>query len=488
MSRAQGEDVESLASLILEVYPLLPAIPFFRYEYLERRFCTTLRTVAALIFVFKTILYVPCVCATPCVRSDPSETTGVTGVHVSLDGSLRSLQVLGGGTLRPSSHAFNAHDYFVYWVHLGHGWGRCGLHCQGQLRAFICGCSFAATFLARWSWTLIPAYVTLQGGMRAVIWTDAIQSVVMIAVAIAALTTAVDRCGGVAKVYAILQHNGMLIDPSYYFGWHPLTHAPPAERNWTLPDSENALSEVHTNDFWSLALGVTLTSVAQGFADQLAAQRWLSVTDTAAMQRGVYQTGLLQVCLPPSSWWAFAGVGLTQLIRCVDHTFVGDHDGPHVRNRSHHLRVLRATQRVSGAKQPWRQLRSDFPVFCAARAASRYSGIASSSSPRIDNVRVLWWDQRRSHFDLRRCAIECVRMAAFREKDAQVCPEDDCSAVGLLHRAGVCCCRCTFRNVHTTCHVGVSCGGVSHACSACALLVCIDRWAAWSRRLCRCWG
>lgn len=131
--------------------------------------------------------------------------------------------------------------------------------------------------------------------MRAVIWTDAIQSVMMIAVAVAALATAVHRSGGFGQVVSTLHHNGMLLDPSYFFGWHPLPHPPPAERNWTSPDAGVERAEVETNDFWTLAIGVTLTSCAQGFADQLAAQRWLSVKDTAAMQRGVYQTGALQV-------------------------------------------------------------------------------------------------------------------------------------------------------------------------------------------------
>ena len=137
---------------------------------------------------------------------------------------------------------------------------------------------------------------TVKGGMRAVIWTDAIQSVVMIGVAAAALITATDRCGGFNRVYDTLEHNGMLLNPSYFFGWHALTQTPPGERNWTNPHTATtSQDEIETNDFWSLAIGVTLTQTAQGFADQLAAQRWLSVKNTAAMQRGVYQTGLLQV-------------------------------------------------------------------------------------------------------------------------------------------------------------------------------------------------
>jgi Na+/proline symporter len=65
--------------------------------------------------------------------------------------------------------------------------------------------------------------------MRAVIWTDAIQSLVMIGVTLAALIVAVDRSGGLASVYDTLRHEGMLIDPSYYFGSVSWAHTPASQ-------------------------------------------------------------------------------------------------------------------------------------------------------------------------------------------------------------------------------------------------------------------
>jgi hypothetical protein len=67
---------------------------------------------------------------------------------------------------------------------------------------------------------------------------------------------------------------------------HAVTQAnPPGSTGFSF-----ATREGPAEDFWAMSIGVTVTSIAQSGADQLAVQRWLTVTDVKAAQLGVSAT------------------------------------------------------------------------------------------------------------------------------------------------------------------------------------------------------
>ena len=188
------------------------------YEYLELRFCTAMRTLAAAIFVVKTAVYLGIVLYAPAII----------------------------------------------------------LSTMTDVPVWACIVTTGTSALL----------YTLKGGMRAVTWTDAMQSVAMIAVAAVTLGIAVQRCGGLAAVWDVLREEGKLVEPSF-FGFHPLT---------PLTPSSNRTGANHTGpreDFWAFAVGTTVNVIAQHNTDQLAVQRLLTIGDLAECQKGIVQNGFI---------------------------------------------------------------------------------------------------------------------------------------------------------------------------------------------------
>ena len=65
--------------------------------------------------------------------------------------------------------------------------------------------------------------------------------------------------------------------------------------------------DVPREDFWSLAIGVMFANCAQGFTDQLAVQRWLTISNVRQAKVGVYQSTALQMLM----MMLMSGIGLS---------------------------------------------------------------------------------------------------------------------------------------------------------------------------------
>eukprot|EP00039_Didymoeca_costata_P001697 m.54349 g.54349 ORF g.54349 m.54349 type:complete len:551 (-) comp10920_c0_seq2:177-1829(-) len=198
-------------------------IPFYHnlnittaYEYFEARFCRLIRSIASVVFVIKTTIYLGIVLYAPAL-------------------SISTLTVL------------------PMWVCI-----------------LVTGVS--------------ATLYTIKGGMLAVIWTDFLQSVAMMLVAAFALGFGIHACGGFAEIYNTLKDNDRLVTAKF-FEWNP----------FTPPNAFGKDRKGPAEDYWSMAIGVTLQMIAQCNTDQLAVQRWLTIKDLRSAKIGIYQNGVVQI-------------------------------------------------------------------------------------------------------------------------------------------------------------------------------------------------
>ncbi|XP_031566421.1 sodium-dependent multivitamin transporter-like [Actinia tenebrosa] len=111
---------------------------------------------------------------------------------------------------------------------------------------------------------VVCTFYTSLGGLKAVIWTDVFQSVVMVAGLIAVVIVGSNEVGGMSEVWRINKEFGRM----KFFDFNP----DPKVRN----------------TFWTLTLGGALTAMPVWTVSQTAVQRFLSVPNTKAARRVVW--------------------------------------------------------------------------------------------------------------------------------------------------------------------------------------------------------
>ncbi len=170
-------------------------IPFFHrlgfytaYSYLEARFSRRLRTIAAVLFVFRIIVYLAIVLYAPAL-------------------------------------ALNALVGLPLWANI--------LACGG-----------------------LATIYTVKGGMVAVIWTDFLQSCLMIiCVVLVSILGTMEVDGGMSAVFGTLANHSRLVNASFF-----------------VPDPTISASAVPKETFWSMTVGYTFLSMGQLATDQVAVQ------------------------------------------------------------------------------------------------------------------------------------------------------------------------------------------------------------------------
>eukprot|EP00048_Salpingoeca_helianthica_P021191 m.10871 g.10871 ORF g.10871 m.10871 type:complete len:545 (+) comp5686_c0_seq1:48-1682(+) len=126
------------------------------------------------------------------------------------------------------------------------------------------------------SGVLATAY-TVKGGIMAVVWTDFLQSVVMIGFAIVAVVMATARIDGGFSGVSHALHNASRLVNIEFLRPHFL------EESGTQNES-----------LWSMVIGLGFLSLGQLATDQIAVQRYLTASSVAACRRSVYLNGLVQ--------------------------------------------------------------------------------------------------------------------------------------------------------------------------------------------------
>jgi len=111
---------------------------------------------------------------------------------------------------------------------------------------------------------IVCTFYTSLGGLKAVIWTDVFQSVVMVGGLIAVVIVGSIEVGGMSEVWRINQEFGRLT----FFDFNP----DPKIRN----------------TFWTLTIGGAFTAMPVWTVSQTAVQRFLSVPNTRAAKRVVW--------------------------------------------------------------------------------------------------------------------------------------------------------------------------------------------------------
>ena len=118
---------------------------------------------------------------------------------------------------------------------------------------------------------------TIKGGMLAVVYTDAVQSVAMIAGVVSCLGFTLAKIdGGPAAAYRLLGDGGML-------QWKELVEFHPTRR------------EAPAESVWAMLLGVGTLSLAQVGTDQLAVQRFLTAKNKSECIKSFVYSGVYNI-------------------------------------------------------------------------------------------------------------------------------------------------------------------------------------------------
>lgn len=144
--------------------------------------------------------------------------------------------------------------------------------------------------------TLATLY-TMKGGMASVIWTDFLQSIVLVGGALLAMVVCLVRSD----------------------------EAVTSSQNLGLPDGFYSELWLHHNSFWFFIVGSTLYSFAQCGADQIAIQRYMTTPDLKSSQNTALIGGVLNAGM--SVLLSFLGIGLFTFYHdtgrtdpyCLDH-------------------------------------------------------------------------------------------------------------------------------------------------------------------------
>lgn len=134
----------------------------------------------------------------------------------------------------------------------------------------------------------VSLFYTSSGGMRAVMWTDVIQSFVLFAGIIAASAFAIGKCGGISEAFYYALDSGRLMpvipfDPEF-FSFDPTVRI-------TL---------------WSALIGVSVSFLARYGADQMVVQRMLSAKNKKTAVRGIW----INACASVLSLFTLALLGI----------------------------------------------------------------------------------------------------------------------------------------------------------------------------------
>jgi solute:Na+ symporter, SSS family len=129
----------------------------------------------------------------------------------------------------------------------------------------LLGLGPAATLGAAIVMCVITMIYTAEGGLRAVVFTDALQSLIML--------------GGAAAVIAIIS-----VDLGSVWSWWPREWASHWAEPKFLPDSTTRMT------FLGAAISTFAWYVCTCGSDQMAIQRWLSTRDAAAARRSLFTT------------------------------------------------------------------------------------------------------------------------------------------------------------------------------------------------------
>lgn len=123
--------------------------------------------------------------------------------------------------------------------------------------------------------TLATLY-TIKGGMAAVLYTDFVQSIVMIGCAVTMLGVCISRLD--RPLFQTLKDIHGEVVPEKFWHLHPTRSSPPAE------------------SFYSMLIGYTFLNLAQLATDQIAVQRYLTASSAAECKRSLVLNGCCQGC------------------------------------------------------------------------------------------------------------------------------------------------------------------------------------------------
>ena len=123
---------------------------------------------------------------------------------------------------------------------------------------------------------------TSMGGIGAVIWTDVVQSVVLLGGAILSLVLILAGCGGVSGFWSTAAASGKF----HLF-------------NWTMDPSTEA------NAFWAILVGSLFINLVPYTSDQAVVQRYMTTKDQGKAARAIWTNALLSI---PSTI-LFFGIG-----------------------------------------------------------------------------------------------------------------------------------------------------------------------------------
>eukprot|EP00050_Salpingoeca_kvevrii_P005202 m.273914 g.273914 ORF g.273914 m.273914 type:complete len:544 (-) comp11090_c1_seq46:449-2080(-) len=117
---------------------------------------------------------------------------------------------------------------------------------------------------------------TIKGGMAAVLWTDFLQSLMMIVCAVLMAAVANSRIGGAAGVMREMKRGERTVTAEF-FEPNPTRSERPAET------------------FWSMVVGYSVISLAQLSTDQIVVQRYMTAKSAQECRRSVLLNGVLQL-------------------------------------------------------------------------------------------------------------------------------------------------------------------------------------------------
>ncbi|HIA46507.1 MAG TPA: hypothetical protein EYN96_00710 [Candidatus Hydrogenedentes bacterium] len=128
---------------------------------------------------------------------------------------------------------------------------------------------------------ILATIYTVLGGIEAVIWTDVIQSIILVLGAILALIIIITNIdGGFSQMLSLAQDNDKL---------HTF--------NWTL--------DIFTAGVWVAVIGGIFTSAYPAMADQTVVQRYLSTADVSEARKALYTNAALTIPIQ----FLFLGIG-----------------------------------------------------------------------------------------------------------------------------------------------------------------------------------